>query len=228
MYKALDNKDRNSIFTSSDLDAIFTNQNYRNKTYDKRYVSWLSVLALYTGATLQELYSLRFNDVVVVDNVLCIKLTNKNKSCRVIPLHRFVVELGFLYYVKNMMSMCDTNNFLFGRFNLLNDNVDSKDEYKIFNRWFNEKFLLIIGIKRQYLCFSSFRKTFMCAALSSFSEINRIQNKEYRDLVNQYMGITRICFTSHANFVEHYPPFVFKNILSNICFNLPLSIKNII
>lgn len=76
MYKALDNKDRNSIFTSSDIDAIFTNQNYRNKTYDKRYVSWLSVLALYTGATLQELYGLRFNDVVVVDNVLCIKLTN--------------------------------------------------------------------------------------------------------------------------------------------------------
>ncbi|WP_143330631.1 hypothetical protein [Cloacibacillus sp. An23] len=228
MYKALDNKDRNSIFTSSDLDAIFANQNYRNKIYDKRYALWLSLLALYTGATLHELYNLRFNDVVIVDNVLCLKLTNKNKSCRVIPLHRFVIKFGFLYYVKDIMSIFDTNGFLFEKYSLLNDNVDFNNEYKTFNRWFNERFLVTIRIKRPGLCFSSFRKTFMNAALSSISETNRMQNKDYITLINQYMGITRICFTSHANFVKQYPPFVFKSILSNICFNLPLNIKNII
>ena len=79
---------------------------------------WLFVLALYTGATLHELYNLRSDDIVVVDSVICLKLINKNKSYRVIPLHRFIIDIGFLSYVQKRISLSDNQHFLFKKQNI--------------------------------------------------------------------------------------------------------------
>lgn len=206
-------KNNNSLFTSSDLHAIFSNQEYTNKAFDRQSQYWLFVLALYSGATLHELYNLRFDDIVVVDSIVCLKLINKNNSCRVIPLRRYVIDKGFLDYVYKNMSNCNNNQFLFKK-----RNVSSQS----FNRWFNERYLTKIGIKRHGLYFSSFRKTFINIILEPTFMMDSITNIEHRILVNQYMGLTDICFISHAAFIEKFPPYTFKDILSNVNINLLL------
>ena len=52
--------------------------------------------------------------------------------------------------------------------------------------------------------------------------MDSITNIEHRILVNQYMGLTDICFISHAAFIEKFPPYTFKDILSNVNINLLL------
>ena len=215
MIEAKCNNNNNSSFTSSDLYTIFSNQKYINKAFDRQSQYWLFVLALYTGATLHELYNLRFDDIVVVDSVVCLKLINMNKSCSVIPLHRFVIDIGFLSYIQNTISISNNQHFLFKKQNISSQSL---------NRWFNGKFLREIGIKKKSLCFSSFRKTFMYAALEPTFMMDKILKKEYRILVNQYMGLTNTRFASHAAFVECYHPHVFRDILSNIHFDLQLDL----
>ena len=213
MIEAKCHKNNNSLFTSSDLLAIFSNQKYINKVFDRQSQYWLFMLALYTGATLHELYNLCFDDIVVVDSVICLKLINKNKSRRVIPLHRFIIDIGLLSYVQKRISISDNQHFLFKK-----QNVSSQS----LNRWFNEKFLKKIGIKRKRVCFSSFRKTFMNAALAPTFMIDKTVSGEYRILVNQYVGLTNTRFASHAAFVECYHPHAFGDILSNVYFDLQL------
>lgn len=111
MIKTKYYKNNNSLFTSSDLHAIFFNQEHINKAFDGQSQYWLFVLALYTGATVYELYNLCFDDIVVVDSIACLKFINKNKSCRVIPLHRFVIDIGFLSYIQNTISISDNQHF---------------------------------------------------------------------------------------------------------------------
>ena len=213
MIEARCHKNNNSLFTSSDLLAIFSNQKYINKAFDRQSQYWLFMLALYTGATLHELYNLRFDDIVVVDSVVCLKLINKNKSYRVIPLHRFIIDTGFLSYVQKRISLSDNQHFLFKKQNISSQSL---------NRWFNEKFLKEIGIKRKGLCFSSFRKTFVNVALAPTFIMDKTVSGEYRILVNQYMGVTGTRFASHAAFVEYYLPHVSRDILSNVYFDLQL------
>ena len=213
MIEAKCHKNNNSLFTSSDLFAIFSNQKYINKAFDRQSQYWLFMLALYTGATLHELYNLRFDDIVVVDSVICLKLINKNKSYRVIPLHRFIIDTGFLSYVQKRISLSDNQHFLFKKQNISSQSL---------NRWFNEKFLREIGIKRKGLCFSSFRKTFVNVALAPTFIMDKTVSGEYRILVNQYIGVTDTRFASHAAFVEYYHPHVFRDILSNVYFDLQL------
>ena len=162
---------------------------------------------------IHELYNLRFDDIVVVDSIVCLKLINKNNLCRVIPLHRYVIDKGFLDYVYKNMSNCNNNQFLFKKQNV---------SMQSFNRWFNERYLTKIGIKRHGLYFSSFRKTFINAILEPTLMMDSIANTEYRILVNQYMGLTDTYFASHAAFVKYYHPNIFRDILSNVKFNLPL------
>ncbi|MFN1648234.1 tyrosine-type recombinase/integrase [Vibrio rotiferianus] len=72
------------------------------------YYFWLPLLALYTGARLNELAQLKPNNLKLVDNTLCIHISDeadgqklKNTSSkRVIPIHKHIIELGFEEYLR--------------------------------------------------------------------------------------------------------------------------------
>ena len=70
---------------------------------------WLPLLGLYTGARLNELCQLHLEDIQEEGGVLCLDLneeeekTLKNEvSKRVVPIHSFLIELGFMEYVDGL------------------------------------------------------------------------------------------------------------------------------
>jgi hypothetical protein len=71
----------------------------------RRWVPWLCA---YSGARLSEVCQLRAEDVVQVDGVWCLKLDPEagslktRSSERAIPLHRAVIDSGFLGFVQSV------------------------------------------------------------------------------------------------------------------------------
>ncbi|MCP5363976.1 MAG: site-specific integrase [Hyphomicrobiales bacterium] len=70
-------------------------------------LGWLMVLALYQGTRLEEIASLRANEILTEHGIMYINLEHgddrqlKNRSsARKIPLHARVIELGFLDYAR--------------------------------------------------------------------------------------------------------------------------------
>jgi len=104
--------EQREVFTTDDLNKIFSSKEYQTKSHKSPYQYWLPVLALFTGCRLEELCQLHIADVKEVDGIWCLDITTegstesnpkrlKNKSAeRLVPLHPFIVEdLKFLEYV---------------------------------------------------------------------------------------------------------------------------------
>lgn len=99
-------------FSTTDLSSIFTSriytENYRPKGAGCAAAYWLPLLALYTGARVEELAQLQLSDIKYVDGLgHYINITDaaehqklKNPgSRRRIPVHSILVACGFIDYV---------------------------------------------------------------------------------------------------------------------------------
>ena len=72
------------------------------------YRRWIALLGLYTGARANEICQLYADDVVLVDDIWCIKVQSSrpdqklktDNSARLIPIHSAVLEAGFLAFVQ--------------------------------------------------------------------------------------------------------------------------------
>ena len=69
---------------------------------------WVPLLGAYSGARLAELCQLRFEDIIQIDGIWCMKfdpeagsLKNDNSE-RAVPLHPAIVEAGFLKFVEKI------------------------------------------------------------------------------------------------------------------------------
>ncbi|MBO9396136.1 site-specific integrase [Shimia sp. R9_2] len=123
---------------------------------------WVTLVAMYTGARLNEVAQLDVSDVKDLSGIACIDITTegspnkrlKNASSkRVIPIHADLIALGFLEFVEQLrargtvrlfpaLSYCPKNGY--GR------NV---------GRWFGDSFLPRLGIDDEALVFHSLRHT---------------------------------------------------------------------
>jgi len=71
---------------------------------------WIPLLGLYTGARLSELAQLRTSDVLLLNEIPVISISNSgvnqqvktSASVRTIPIHSELIKLGFIEYVKNI------------------------------------------------------------------------------------------------------------------------------
>lgn len=142
------------------------NEIIRNHRY------WLPILALWTGARQGELAQLLTSDVKMIENILCISITDdesddddipqhekrlKNEdSKRDVPVHTELIKLGFLDYVEQQRKT--------EQFRLFPDcKLGADGSYSPFSKHFR-RFLDSRGIKtRQRLVFHSFRHTFQDA-----------------------------------------------------------------
>ena len=86
--------------------------------FDKEpYKKWIFYLCLYTGARLEEICQLNKSDIKNIEGVMCVDITTlddegnkiefdkqlKNSgSIREVPIHKKIIELGFLEYVKSV------------------------------------------------------------------------------------------------------------------------------
>lgn len=94
-------------FTPEDLNRIFKSEKITSPV--KPWQRWIPLLALYTGARLNELCQLQRKDIKCVDGIWCIFITDKGEnqhlksisSRRVIPLHTEIIKVGFLEYISS-------------------------------------------------------------------------------------------------------------------------------
>lgn len=94
-------------YSNDDLIKIFTSDNIFKHKSSSPFKYWLPILALFTGARLEELSQLDLSDIVVIEGVHCIKVEDSEdksvkteSSKRTIPIHSYLIDrLDFLTFV---------------------------------------------------------------------------------------------------------------------------------
>ncbi|AEA61953.1 putative phage-related integrase [Burkholderia gladioli BSR3] len=99
-------------FSADDLATIFDPTAYKARM-DKPAYRWLPFLALYSGARLEELASLRIDLLQSEGGIwfFDIQKAKNSNSQRRIPLHRTVLESGFMAYVDGLRERGATQLF---------------------------------------------------------------------------------------------------------------------
>ncbi|VGO11876.1 hypothetical protein PDESU_00423 [Pontiella desulfatans] len=144
---------------------------------------WVTMSCLYSGARLNEIAQLTLDDITTVDGIPCFNITSegelakslKNRSsCRVIPIHPTLIDLGFMRYYEERLSRT-TRYSPASRTRLWHNIYGDKDGNtgRGVSRWFNDtarpKFLTNEEhedhkAKRKSYCFHSLRHTFISQA----------------------------------------------------------------
>ena len=131
---------------------------------------WLPILALFHGFRAGELCQLDRHDVITRNDVVCLRLAPSDEddlhqgksikteqSIRVVPVHRRVIALGFLEYVKSVK----------GRKLFPQIKPDSKGRWSgLFSKWFG-RYRRSVGLKEGTKPFHAFRHTWKTAARSA-------------------------------------------------------------
>lgn len=136
----------------------------------KSYPYWASMLAVYTGARSNEIAQLNVQDFLKVDGIDCVSFDDKHGSSdkqfkneaskRTIPLHSQLLELGVLEFVKQQQAK--------GHTRLFPDLTKSRQGYnREFGRFFNNKFLPSIGLKKPTHVLHSLRHSFVTHLLNA-------------------------------------------------------------
>lgn len=96
-------------FTEDDLSKLFDPEAYGEDTGKTPSKFWLPILALYTGARLEELAQLHLTDIHTVDDVLVIDINDEDgkrlktaAAVRRVPVHPFLRKLGFTKYASDL------------------------------------------------------------------------------------------------------------------------------
>ena len=102
---------------------------------------WIPLIALYTGARLNEICQLTTEDIITKDGIDCFSINdNAGKrvktlaGIRVVPIHPTLKKIGFLQYVEQRrLDKHNKNQILFPAFN--DNKRDGLSGY--FSKWFN-------------------------------------------------------------------------------------------
>lgn len=124
---------------------------------------WGTLIAIYSGARLNEIAQLHLDDVHQIDGIWCFDINQKPgtlkklknaASQRLVPIHPCLIEYGFLDYLERTKAIRG-NDRLFPRFT-----YSKSDGYgRNLGRWVNESLLPDLNIKTKQLTFHSFRHT---------------------------------------------------------------------
>lgn len=93
-------------FDPDDLDSIFGSTEYQENSFASSYQFWTPLIALYTGARLNEIRQLRSQNIVDIDGIVCFRITpdagrlKTTASKRLIPVHSRLLKLGVLKLVE--------------------------------------------------------------------------------------------------------------------------------
>lgn len=153
-------------FTDEELIQIFNPKTYPNKLkYKARF--WIPIWAMYSGARLNEICQLRFDDIKQIEDIWCFDINenSENKSIkndsskRLVPIHPFLIKLGVLNFIEDQKEHCRFAN-KGNKNNLFHElHYQKRNGYGgAISNWFR-RYLEDIGIKRPELNFHSFRHT---------------------------------------------------------------------
>jgi integrase len=153
-------------FSKDDLVKLFHSEEYKEDTHKKPYQFWMPILALFTGARLNELAQLHLSDIREAEDGVWVfdindeeeKQLKAKASRRIIPIHPFLLnDLRFLSWVESLQAE--------GKQRLFPELKKDRDGYgRNVSRWFNDSYRERCGIdstdgrKRD---FHSFRASFI-------------------------------------------------------------------
>lgn len=202
-------------FTVADLALIFAPETFLDHCGAQASRYWIPILALYTGARLEELSQLRMEDVYEIEDILILDLNDKgskrlkNKSSRrLVPVHDVVRhDLGFEQFVANQRRA--------GSEQLFNDLPYNSQRFghkpsRDFNRYLRK-----IGIEKKKT-FHSFRHTF----------IDFLRNKDVSDdhiasmTGHKPVGKSPIPKNYKG---KHWIHFVVEKVVTKICYEIAAS-----
>ena len=156
-------------FSISDLETIFEHEasvELLSKNLHKPSRPWGLLIALYTGARAEEIFSLALDDIQLDGTTLFFDIRDREGHSRVktdaavraVPVHPNLIELGFEKYVQKVRKVqSDTEcPMLFPDIKKSAVHGWSRET----PRWYNEQFLPKIGVKVDHKkVFHSFRHT---------------------------------------------------------------------
>lgn len=116
-------------FTEADLKLIFQAPSYMDGKFKRASDYWVPLIALFTGARLGEICQLSISDLKEVDGVLCFDINedegdksikSRVGSARTIPVHKILLDLDLLGYVKHLKNKNQRKLFPLERRNQFN------------------------------------------------------------------------------------------------------------
>lgn len=143
----------------------------------KDYQRWGSLIGIYTGARLNEVCQIHLDDIKEVDGIWCFDMNDEGDgkrlknaaSCRMVPIHSRLLEAGLLKHVATLKEAGATR--LFPDFSF-----SPKEGYgRALGRWFNDRFLVQLGIKSTDLVFHSLRHTMVTRLMQAGVEENHVK-----------------------------------------------------
>lgn len=151
--------DERSPYSKEQLITLFSTPIFTQNKMLHSYQYWALLIALYSGARQNEIAQLFVGNIRKIDGVWCFffEVVNdtqnfKNEaSVRITPIHKRLIELGFLEFV----STCKDRLFETGL-----PNYGERGYAKELSRWFNESYKTKLGFKAgEKKDFHSYRHT---------------------------------------------------------------------
>ena len=151
-----------------DLTKLFSTSLFNDKKTKLPWQFWVPVVALYTGARIEEICQLHIDDIKNIDGIYVISIqevgTNKSikteAGIRNIPIHSKLIEIGLLDYVEVLKDKGEKRLFPMLK--------PIKNKYSHYvSKWFNEdsnrkkSYKTKCGINEKGKVFHSFRKAFV-------------------------------------------------------------------
>jgi integrase len=165
-----------SSFNDDDLKLLFGTPLFKDKIYTQDSQYWLPLLALYTGARLEELCQLKAQDFKVADGCHYIDIHGEGdtqnrvktpSSIRKIPVHSELINLGLL----DIINKRSREHFLFD-LKRVNTNLGHLP-----SKWFSG-YKASLGLPKGTKVFHSFRHTFRDKLT-----LNGLPNEHIRELL---------------------------------------------
>lgn len=194
-----ENNKRHS-FNDEDLKKLFNRPEFyeglHHYKYDFRH--WCLLIALYSGMRANEICQLKIKNVIQDKdtNIYYFDITDtdedqsvKNKSSkRVVPIHRTLINLGFIKFWEHQKKKRNKNELLFIQLT----RHESKGNYtQKLLKWFNEKYIYETNVKKRsdndkvMKSFHSFRHTFI-----DYEKQNRLDREILEEVVGHSSGRT--------------------------------------
>jgi integrase len=155
-------------FTQDQLQTILYNLTHNHSLVRKDVHKWGALIALFTGARLNEVAQLKVEDVKQVGDIWCFDINDNGEktlktaaSRRTVPVHPKLIELGLLDYRSRVETL--------GHERLLYKlTYHPANGYgRNLGRWFNDRFLKELNMKDEKLVFHSLRHAMVTALLQA-------------------------------------------------------------
>lgn len=149
-------------WTDDDLLKLFSPEVYP-KRYERTSFArfWIPLISIFHGCRETEIAQLKVKDIVKYEGIYCFNITNEGEnqsvknddSCRLVPIHKNIIDLGFLDLVKTLK-----NKGVDRIFHTLTSTPKSSFGDKI-SKWFG-RYKKQFGYKGRTKSFHSFRHNF--------------------------------------------------------------------